>query len=448
MIGLEERSKSDLMRTRLLSYLQQNNIVTTKQRVTLYFKEFIIVNGDNVAIDICESCYVLLHDHVCRKTYDNWKKEFKNRLAFDHFQTRLLDDPKQIYDIKTQRYKTIYEARESLGHLNLSDTMLQLSCIPNSESCRQAFYWLQRFFALVGDCAPNRENLVQLPGIYTKTSIYNIFKHHVETLLSGDEHTIISISQFLQIWKNVFPNVKLTRFCQVTGKCNTCHLLYERQEYFRSERDLEAIRYFANIHKILIEMERGIYIYKREQAQKFPHLYMSLIIDGMSQDHCILPYCANKVTKNVILKQKIIGAKQHGFSRTFYRLFPHVESGSNIACEVILLEIEKRMKHCLKNDLLMPNVLYLQIDGGPENTSKTFYAFIEQLVHDGVFKRIEVCRLPVGHTHEDIDALFGVLWRAAQGKTIITPQEWKDMAVATFHQDFVDDDKVCTTTSG
>ncbi len=51
---------------------------------------------------------------------------------------------------------------------------------------------------------------------------------------------------------------------------------------------------------------------------------------------------------------------------------------------------------------------------------------------EGVFDHIEVARLPVGHTHEDIDALFGVLWRAAQGKTIITPQEWEEMARATF----------------
>jgi hypothetical protein len=39
-----------------------------------------------------------------------------------------------------------------------------------------------------------------------------------------------------------------------------------------------------------------------------------------------------------------------------------------------------------------------------------------------VFDRIEVARLPVGHTHEDIDAMFGVLWRATRGQTIMTPQ--------------------------
>lgn len=56
----------------------------------------------------------------------------------------------------------------------------------------------------------------------------------------------------------------------------------------------------------------------------------------------------------------------------------------------------------------------------------------EQLVRDNIFDRIEVTRLPVGHTHEDIDALFAVLWRCAQDKTILIPEEWKHMSLSAF----------------
>ena len=90
------------------------------------------------------------------------------------------------------------------------------------------------------------------------------------------------------------------------------------------------------------------------------------------------------------------------------------------------------MDHCIKEDIPFPRVLFLQIDGGPENTSKVFYAMCENLVQMGVFDHIEAARLPVGHTHEDIDALFGVLWKAAQRKTLITPQQWEKMALAAF----------------
>ncbi len=41
-------------------------------------------------------------------------------------------------------------------------------------------------------------------------------------------------------------------------------------------------------------MEKETYVKKRQVAQENPELYMSLIIDGMSQDHCILPYFGNK----------------------------------------------------------------------------------------------------------------------------------------------------------
>ena len=73
-------------------------------------------------------------------------------------------------------------------------------------------------------------------------------------------------------------------------------------------------------------MQRG------QLAQERPDDFMYLIIDGMAQDHCILPYYAGKHQEtSTEMKQKIVGAKQHGFSRTFYRLYPHVQGGANRA---------------------------------------------------------------------------------------------------------------------
>jgi len=74
---------------------------------------------------------------------------------------------------------------------------------------------------------------------------------------------------------------------------------------------------------------------------------------------------------------------------------------------VLIFEIEARLQHCLDKDEEMPSILFLQVDGVCGNTSHTFHALCEQLVRDGVFKEIHVNRLPVGHTHEDIDALAG-----------------------------------------
>lgn len=256
----------------------------------------------------------------------------------------------------------------------------------------------------------------------------------MKTMMSGNEHEPLELRAFEELWKSIWPNVTISEFTQVSGKCYPCHLLYERQETFGSAQDLEDIKLLANIHKIMIEQQRHHYIHNRQKAQEHPDMYMSLIIDAMSQDHCILPWYGNQRQDSVQLKQKIVGAKQHGFSRSFYRAYPHIKSGANMACEVLLREIESRMDDCIENDLPFPRVLFLQLDGGSENTSKTFYSLCEHLVRIGIFDRIDVARLPVGHTHEDIDALFGVLWRAMQGKTIITPQKWKEICLAAFTQ--------------
>ena len=102
-----------------------------------------------------------------------------------------------------------------------------------------------------------------------------------------------------------------------------------------------------------------------------------------------------------------------------------------------VVQIEHRMDDWLANGKVFMRWLFLQIDGGSENTSKIFYALCERLVRKIVFDRVEVSRLPVGHTHEDIDALFGVLWRAARSKTIITPEQLKKMALSAFKQEEV-----------
>jgi hypothetical protein len=432
------------MRLRLHAEMQKTVVHDTSQRIGLTFQETINIAGVDTSVTLCESCYVHINNEICERTFANFKKQLKKRMLFDavgasDMQTSIRN-PKRVKDSTKTRFRNIVHARKVLGHLDLDESCLHLACLPDSPASLQAYKWLTQFFELVGDKAPNRDNKVQLPGIYTKSSIYDIYVHHVTTLFTGDEHEPLSKSSFLEIWKNVYPNVTLTKFCQVSGKCSTCHWLYERQEVFKSEKELEAIKYFASIHKVLIQMERSVYMRKRQLAQERPDLYMSVIIDGMSQDHCILPFLANKNTRSVVLKQKIVGAKQHGFSRTFYRTFPHVSSGSNVAVEVLTREIERRMDYCKIKGKVMPNWLFVQIDGGPENTSKTFYAFCDQLVKLKIFKRIEVSRLPVGHTHEDIDALFGVLWKSSRKKTMITPQDWKRMAMETFEVDYVEDD--------
>ena len=41
-----------------------------------------------------------------------------------------------------------------------------------------------------------------------------------------------------------------------------------------------------------------------------------------------------------------------------------------------------------------------------------------------VAKRVYVTRLPVGHSHEDIDSKFGIIWTRLRNMIILTPQDY------------------------
>lgn len=73
------------------------------------------------------------------------------------------------------------------------------------------------------------------------------------------------------------------------------HALYERQEIFTCEGDLEIISNMIRRHKLNIEIELAYYYRKRASAQEHPnHICIPFIIDGMSQDHFIVPYYAGR----------------------------------------------------------------------------------------------------------------------------------------------------------
>ena len=64
------------------------------------------------------------------------------------------------------------------------------------------------------------------------------------------------------------------------------------------------------------------------------------------------------------------------------------------------------------------------MDGGSENNNETFYAICALLVACRVVKRVVISRLPVGHTHEDIDALFALIWRILRDEYVYTPSQF------------------------
>lgn len=73
-----------------------------------------------------------------------------------------------------------------------------------------------------------------------------------------------------------------------------------------------------------------------------------------------------------------------------------------------------------------PEEIYVQVDGGSENANRYVLAFFEFLVAKRMAKRVYYTRLPVGHTHEDIDACFALIWNWFKKVSISSVQQYKE----------------------
>jgi len=90
---------------------------------------------------------------------------------------------------------------------------------------------------------------------------------------------------------------------------------------------------------------------------------------------------------------------------------PLVVPGSNaIPCGHSCLHVER----CIEKLPLPDKISYIQIDAASDNAGHSVFALLEHLVR----------RLPVGHTHEEIDRRFGVLSMFIREQSIETPQKF------------------------
>ncbi len=115
------------------------------------FNETMEINGVRTSFEFCESCFVHLHDKVCQKTFDNWKKDKKKGLQLNSIGYNLLSSlnkSKKLKDPTRRNYANILEARKAMASLDVDDSMLELACIPDSPGSMQAYIFMVKEFFL------------------------------------------------------------------------------------------------------------------------------------------------------------------------------------------------------------------------------------------------------------------------------------------------------------
>jgi len=271
--------------------------------------------------------------------------------------------------------------------------------IPNSEKQLKAKTWMQSFFKLVGDNAPNKAEEIHLDSCFTRNSIYNEYKSTM-TVWYGDTE-FLSISAFGTTWKSCFPHVKVRKFKAVSGKCMTCSHLSELRLNTRDNARRANVTLLHSYHRHMYMGEREGYYKRQALALRDPQRYMSLIIDGMQQGHSEIPYQANQAQFPNKIKQHLQGVIEHGDNFTMYRSFANVQSASNLNIHSFLLQLERRTLDKRYGGKL-PKTIFLQIDGGSENATDSLLAICALIVAHRLcgVEEIILSRLPVGHTHE------------------------------------------------
>jgi len=159
-----------------------------------------------------------------------------------------------------------------------------------------------------------------------------------------------------------------------------------------------------------------------------------MIIDGMDQNHCRIPYLGSQSSFSSPLKQAITGIKEHGQGVTIYRTVDTVTKGADLTIQCVLTQIEEWK---LRNGYY-PEEIFLQVDGGSENANQYLLAMLELLVVKRVAREVYYTRLPTGHTHDDIDACFAIIWVCFRYSSCETLEMYKTAIHKAFADSYLD----------
>jgi hypothetical protein len=161
---------------------------------------------------------------------------------------------------------------------------------------------------------------------------------------------------------------------------------------------------------------------------------MTMIVDGMTQKTTALPHFRmNPSWKG----RDELGVHVEGImvqERAPHLEFslPNVQQDANTVVDTVHATILREQALRRSEGRPMPDVLYLQMDNVNTNKSKTCMAYLSWLVKQGIFKKVKVNFLLVGHTHENIDQLFSRFSMRLRQEDALTVEALMKIAIKSF----------------
>lgn len=309
-----------------------------------------------------------------------------------------------------------------------------------------------------------RETQLVLSGLYKQQDILR----EVNMTLSSLQLKSISHSTLSRLWRTVFKHVGLCKASSFS-KCDTCTSIKNALEATKVVEERAKLFMTRRVHMLAQMSCRNLYYSWKQRSLCEPRKYLCIIHDKMDQAKTATPRLDPLPKSLSHCKQlpiSLTGMLTHGHGKGAYGHFalgywpsgPDFTIGSLARC-LRHLELSNEDKHgdvqCknipgepIWKDLLsrnmvnanqnadsneenvplsesrstanvasslsedgdfisLPRTLYLQLDNcGSENKNRYVFAFLSMLTAKGIFEFIHLGFLMVGHTHEDIDAMF------------------------------------------
>ena len=231
----------------------------------------------------------------------------------------------------------------------------------------------------------------------------------------GVHGTAPSFSTFRRRWETIWKHYLKFRKSSEHAQCNTCWE-YQRIMFSKSSsvaEKLDAARHLRE-HIRQTYLDRQIYWNLRFASRCFLDVLV-IIIDSMDKTKFAWPrYAFSKVPHDLkdLIRPRISFtiAMVHGFCVDMYAAPEALNHGADAFLEVLCRSISNVRRICRERSIPFPRHLVIQSDNTVAQAKNQYVAaFLAVLVSRRLFSSVNLFFLVVGHTHEDIDQLFGVV---------------------------------------
>ena len=225
-----------------------------------------------------------------------------------------------------------------------------------------------------------------------------------------------SWSVFWRRWARFWKGCFAFRGKSQHAQCNECS---RYQEYLHKTSHSPADKHQAagNWRRHLRQQyhDRLVYWHLRWFSQQKNRSVLTIIIDSMDKSKLAWPQYSFRKPKCLQRLRRprlvVTCAIAHGFCTAFYITDDEVTShGASHVCEVLTRILDKVQAQRSASSIPFPEHLVVQSDNTTAQAKKSEVGqFLATLVGKYRFKTATLNFLIVGHTHEDVDLMFGIL---------------------------------------